>query len=309
MTQPTPTLTHRVTPAQPAAAERRMADAVRALALDAVEAARSGHPGLPLRMADAAAALWTRQLRFDAADPRWPDRDRFVLSAGHGAPLLYALLHLTGHAGMGVDALRGFRRLHSPAAGHPGHGEHPAIEATTGPPGQGLAAAVGLALAERMLAARFGRSLVDHRTWVIVSDGDLAEGVSHEAACLAGHLRLDRLTVLWDDGASADGAPSQACSTDQLKRFAALGWAAKRVDGHDPAHVAAALSLAVRSKKPTLIACRTLADPALPAQGDAKAAMGWHHPPFTVPPDLAAAWAVYEAALETGLGRQVDFLS
>ena len=188
MTQPTPALLHQAaTPTEPAPAERRMADAVRALAVDATEAARSGHPGLPLRMADAATALWTRNLRFDAADPRWPDRDRFVLSASHGAMLLYALLHLTGYAGMGVDALRGFRRLHSPATGVPEHGEHPAIEATAGPPGQGLAAAVGMALAERMMAARFGRSLVDHRTWVVASDEDLAEGVSHEAADLAGH--------------------------------------------------------------------------------------------------------------------------
>lgn len=315
-----------------------MADAVRALAIDATEAARSGHPGLPLGMADAAAVLWTRFLRFDAADPRWPDRDRFVLSAGHGSMLLYALLHLTGHAGMDADALRGFRRLSSPAAGHPEHGEHPGVEATTGPLGQGLAAAVGLALAERMMAARFGKSLVDHRTWVIASDGDLMEGISHEAAELAGHLRLDRLTVLWDDNrASTDGDTSLARSSDQLRRFAALGWATKRVDGHDPAGLAAALSLALRSRKPTLIACRTAArsaaaraDETAEAAGGAgssgapwggldgapgggfggafgtvlggapwrageaeaaKRALGWLHPPFDVPPDLAERWA------------------
>ena len=178
---------------------RRMADAVRALSMDAVEAAGSGHPGMPMAMADAATALWTRFLRFDAAAPRWPDRDRFVLSAGHGSTLLYALLALTGHDGMGVEELRGFRRLHSPAAGNPDSVLHPAVEATTGPLGQGLGAAVGLALAERMLAARFGKSLVDHRTWVLASDGDLMQGISHEAASLAGHLRLAKLTVLWDD--------------------------------------------------------------------------------------------------------------
>ena len=221
---------------QPSTVERRMANAVRALAIDAVEAARSGHPGMPLGMADAATALWSRVLRFDAADPNWPDRDRFVLSAGHGSMLLYALLHLTGHAGMDLEALRRFRQIDSPAAGHPEHGEHPAIETTTGPLGQGLATAIGMALAERMLAARFGRSLVDHRTWVIASDGDLMEGISHEAACLAGHLRLEKLTVLWDDNSiSIDGETALSQSDDVLKRFAAAGWATTRVDGHRPA--------------------------------------------------------------------------
>ena len=175
---------------------RRMADAVRALSIDAVERAKSGHPGMPMGMADAATVLWSRFLKYDAADPRWPDRDRFVLSAGHGSMLLYALLHLTGHAGMAMDDLRNFRQLHSPAAGHPEFGEHPAIETTTGPLGQGFATAVGMALAERHMAARFGRSLVDHRTWVIASDGDLMEGISHEAASMAGHLGLSKLTVL-----------------------------------------------------------------------------------------------------------------
>src|SRR3954453_10274895 len=204
--------------ARPATPERRMADGVRALAIDAVEAARSGHPGMPMGMADAATALWARFLRYDAADPRWPDRDRFVLSAGHGSMLLYALLHLTGHAGMQARDLARFRQLDSPAAGHPEYGAHPAIEATPGPLGQGLANAVGMALAERMLAARFGRSLVDHRTWVIASDGDLMEGISHEAAELAGQLRLEKLTVLWDDNGSVIDA-EQAGSGDVLKRF------------------------------------------------------------------------------------------
>ncbi len=292
--------------AQPATPERRMADAVRALAIDAVEQAQSGHPGMPMGMADAATVLWTRFHSYDAADPRWPDRDRFVLSAGHGAMLLYALLHLTGHDGMGIDELQRFRQLNSAAAGHPEHGEHPAIEATTGPLGQGLGAAVGMALAERLMAARFGRSLVDHRTWVIACDGDLMEGVSHEAASLAGHLRLEKLTVLWDDnGISRDGDTALCHSDDQLRRFAACGWAVKRVDGHDAGQVAAALSMAVRSKKPTLIACRTVIGLGAPTKAGstacrgplgteeaqaAKAALGWNHPPFAVPDGLAELW-------------------
>ncbi|MCW3477901.1 transketolase [Limobrevibacterium gyesilva] len=293
--------------ARPATPERHMADAIRALAIDAVEAAKSGHPGMPMGMADVATVLWTRFLKYDAADPRWPDRDRFVLSAGHGSMLLYSLLHLTGYAGMGIDELKHFRQLHSPAAGHPEFGEHPGIETTTGPLGQGLATAVGMALAERMLAARFGKSLVDHRTWVIASDGDLMEGISHEAASLAGHLRLERLTVLWDDNSiSIDGGTALSTSDDQLKRFAAYGWAVKRVDGHDPAQVAAALSMAMRSKKPTLIACRTIIGFAAPTKAGtaashgsplgaseaqaAKAALGWNHPPFEVPEGIAEQW-------------------
>ena len=284
---------HAAVPARPATPERRLADAVRALAIDAEEQAQSGHAAMPMGMADAATVLWTRFHSFDAADPHWPDRDRFVLSAGHGAILLYALLHLTGHDGMGIAELQRFRRPDSPAAGHPAHGEHPAIEATTGPLGQGLATAVGLALAERLMAARFGRSLVDHRTWVIASDGDLMEGISHEAASLAGHLRLERLTVLWDDnGVSRDGDTALSQSDDQLKRFAACGWATRRVDGHDAAQVAAAVEMAMRAKKPTLIACRTAIGPgAPPGSGQAaKAALGWDHPPFTVPQGLAEQW-------------------
>lgn len=278
--------------ARPVTVERRMADAIRALAIDATEAAGSGHPGLALAMADTASTLWTRVLRFDAADPRWPDRDRFVLSAGQGAMLLYALLHLTGHAGMGCEALASFRQLHSPAAGQPEHGQHPAIEATAGPLGEGLGSAVGMALAERMMAARFGKSLVDHRTWAVVSDGDLMEGISQEAAALAGQLRLEKLTVLWDDG----GAAREGTLDDQLKRFAALGWATKQVDGHEPSQVLAALSLAQRSKKPTLIACRTILGAGAPVRAGAEArsakqALDWPHPAFTIPVDLAARWA------------------
>ena len=253
--------------ARPMTPARRMADAIRALAIDATDQAKSGHPGLPMRMADVATALWTRFHKFDAADPRWPDRDRFVLSAGQGSMLLYALIYLTGHAGMSIDDIRQFRNSLSPAAGHPEYGEHPAIETTTGPLGQGFATAVGMAIAERNMAARFGKSLVDHRTWVIASDGDMMEGISHEAAALAGHLALSKLTVLYDhDQEAVDGGPSLSYSDDVLKRFSAYGWATKRVDGHDPAQIDAALSFAVRSKKPTLIACRTSIGLGVPAK-------------------------------------------
>ncbi len=301
---------------------RRMADAIRALSIDAVEKAKSGHPGMPMGMADAATVLWTRFLKFDAADPRWPDRDRFVLSAGHGSMLLYALLHLTGHDGMAMDDLRNFRQLHSPAAGHPEFGEHPAIETTTGPLGQGFATAVGMALAERQMAARFGKSLVDHRTWVIASDGDLMEGISHEAASMAGHLGLSKLTVLYDDnGISIDGDTAIAWSDDVLKRFASYGWAVKRVDGHDHEAVAAALSFAVRSKKPTLIACRTIIGLGAPKKAGtagvhgaplgseeamaAKAMLKWDAAPFSVPQDIATPWA---AAGARGAGSRRGWL-
>ena len=293
--------------ARPPTPAGRMANAIRALAIDAVEAAKSGHPGLPRGMADVATTLWTRYLKFDAADPRWPDRDRFVLSAGHGSMLLYSLLHLTGQPGITIDDLKRFRQLHSPAAGHPEHGEAPGIETTTGPLGQGLATAVGMALAERMLAARFGKSLVDHRTWVIVSDGDLMEGISHEAIGIAGHLRLNKLTFLYDDNhISIDGDTALAVSDDVVKRFAAAGWATKRVDGYDTAQIAAALSFAMRSTKPTLIACSTIIGFGAPTKAGtaaahgsalgateaaaAKAALGWHEPPFTIPPDLYEQW-------------------
>jgi transketolase len=308
--------------ARPMTEARRMADAIRALAIDAVEAAKSGHPGMPMGMADAATVLFTRFLKYDAADPRWPDRDRFVLSAGHGSMLLYALLYLTGHAGMGIEELRRFRQLHSPAAGHPEFGEHPAIETTTGPLGQGIATAVGMALAERMLAARFGASLVDHRTWVIASDGDLQEGVSHEAAALAGHYRLAKLCVLWDDNRiTIDGDTALASSEDVLRRFAAYGWATRRVDGHDHAALAAAMAWAKRSRKPTLIACRTIIGLGAPTKagtaaahgsplGAAEAAaakelLGWTAPPFTVPDDIKSRW---EAAGRRSAGTRRSWL-
>jgi transketolase len=293
--------------ARPLDDPRRMANAIRALAIDAVEQAKSGHPGMPMGMADAATALFSGFLKYDAADPRWPDRDRFILSAGHGSMLLYSLLHLTGQEGMGIEELKRFRQLHSPAAGHPEFGEHPGIETTTGPLGQGLATAVGFALAERMLAARFGKSLVDHRTWVIAGDGCLMEGISQEAIGLAGHLKLEKLCVLWDDNSiSIDGGTDLSTSEDQLKRFTAAGWAVKKLDGHDPAQIAAALSWAMRSKKPTLLACKTIIGFGAPTKAGtagshgaplgkdeaaaAKAALGWEAAPFEVPEAIGEAW-------------------
>jgi transketolase len=293
--------------ARPITENRRMADVIRALAIDAVEAAKSGHPGLPMGMADAATVLWTRFHKFDASAPSWPDRDRFVLSAGHGSMLLYSLLHLTGFPGMGIDQIKQFRQLHSAAAGHPEHGEAPGIETTTGPLGQGLATSVGMALAERILAARFGKALVDHRTWVIASDGDLMEGVSHEALGLAGHLGLSKLTVLYDQNhISIDGDTALAVSDDVVKRVAAHNWAVRLVDGHDPEQVAAALTFATRSRKPTMIVCRTIIGLGAPTKAGtaavhgsalgpqeaagAKQALGWTEPPFAVPAELAAKW-------------------
>jgi transketolase len=285
-----------------------LASAVRALAMDAVEQAKSGHPGLPMGAADIATVLFTRFLKYDAADPRWPDRDRFVLSAGHGSMLLYALLHLTGVAGMSLDELKRFRQLDSKTPGHPENFMTPGVETTTGPLGQGLATAVGMALAERMLNTEFGDDLVDHHTYVLASDGDLMEGVSQEAIALAGHLRLSRLIVLFDDnGISIDGPLSLSDSVDQVKRFEAAGWRALRVDGHDPAAIARAVSRARKSDRPTLIACRTTIGYGAPkkagtakAHGEplggeelagAKAALGWAHAAFEVPDAIRAAWA------------------
>src|ERR1700730_831659 len=236
----------------------RMANAIRALAMDAVEQAKSGHPGLPMGAADVATVLFTRFLKFDPADPAWPDRDRFVLSAGHGSMLLYTLLHLLGYEAMTIDELKRFRQLGSLTPRHPEHGHTPGVETTTGPLGQGFANAVGMAIAERHLAAEFGADIVDHATYVLVSDGDLMEGISQEAIALAGHLRLARLTVLFDDnGISIDGPLALADSVDQLKRFEACGWNATQIDGHDPEAIAAAIAWAKSAERPTLIACRT----------------------------------------------------
>jgi transketolase len=286
---------------------RRMADAIRVLAMDAVEQAKCGHPGMPMGMADVATVLWSRFLNFDPARPQWPDRDRFVLSAGHGSMLLYALLYLTGYPDMTLEELKRFRQLGSRTAGHPEYGHAPGIETTTGPLGQGLANAVGMALAERLLNARFGDALVDHYTYVIAGDGCLMEGISHEAISLAGHLKLGKLIVLWDDNSiSIDGPTELSTSEDQLERFAAAGWETSRVDGHDPGMVAAAIEDARQSARPSLIACRTTIAFGAPTKAGsaaahgsplgtaeiagARARLGWSDPPFVVPADVAAWW-------------------
>jgi transketolase len=284
-----------------------MADAIRVLAMDAVEQANSGHPGMPMGMADVATVLWTRFLKYDPRRPDWPDRDRFVLSAGHGSMLIYSLLHLTGFKAVTADQLRNFRQLGSLTPGHPEHGHTPGVETTTGPLGQGLATAVGMAIAERHLNARFGDELVDHRTWVLASDGDLMEGISHEAISLAGRLKLNRMTVLWDDNRiTIDGALKLSEAGDQLARFKAAGWAAKAVDGHDHGAIRRALGWAMRQSRPTLIACRTrIGKGAATLEGshethgkalgkDEVAAtrqkLGWTSAPFVVPEEVATAW-------------------
>jgi transketolase len=285
----------------------RMANAIRFLAADAVEAAKSGHPGMPMGMADAATVLFTRFLKFDAADPRWPDRDRFVLSAGHGSMLLYALLHLTGYADFPIEELKNFRQLGARTAGHPEYGHGAGIETTTGPLGQGLANAIGMALAERHLAARFGAGLVDHYTYVIAGDGCLMEGISHEAASLAGHLGLARLIVLFDDNRiSIDGPTDLAVSDDVLKRFEAYGWDTSAADGHDHEAVAEAIARARTTDRPSLIALRTTIGFGAPKKAGTAATHGaplgaeeikgarekldWTAAPFDVPDDVLDAW-------------------
>ena len=284
-----------------------MANAIRSLAMDAVEKAKSGHPGLPMGAADIATVLFGEVLKYDAASPDWPDRDRFVLSAGHGSMLLYALLHLVGSPSMTLEELKRFRQLGSLTPGHPEYGHTPGVEMTTGPLGQGIATAVGMAIAERLLAAEFGAGIVDHRTYVLASDGDLMEGVSQEAAALAGHLGLSRLIVLFDDnGISIDGPLSLSDSVDQVKRFEAAGWRAERVDGHDPAAIADALARARTADRPSLIACKTVIGYGAPnragtskAHGEplgaeelagAKARLNLSPEPFSVPQDVVARW-------------------
>jgi transketolase len=292
---------------RPDVSHAEMANAIRFLVIDAVEKAKSGHPGMPMGMADVATVLFSRFLKFDAADPAWPDRDRFVLSAGHGSMLLYALLHLTGYEGVTADELKAFRQWGSKTPGHPEVGHTPGVETTTGPLGQGIATAVGMALAERLLNARFGNQLVDHYTYVVVGDGCLMEGLSHEAISLAGHLRLSRLIVLFDDNQiSIDGPTSLSCSDDQLARFAASGWSACRIDGHDPEAIAAAIEQARHGDRPSLIACRTVIGFGAPnRQGTEKAhgaplgndevartreALDWPHQPFQLPDAVLDAW-------------------
>ena len=286
-----------------------MANVLRALSMDAVEKANSGHPGLPMGAADVATVLFRDVLKFDAADPQWPDRDRFVLSAGHGSMLLYSLLYLTGVGGadgLTIDDLKSFRQLGSKTPGHPEYGHTIGVEATTGPLGQGLGMAVGMALAERMLAAEFG-DIVDHRTYVLASDGDLMEGISQEAIAIAGHLKLSRLIVLYDDNSiSIDGKTSLSDSVDQLGRFRSAGWRAVLIDGHDQAAVLRALRAAKRADKPSLIACKTTIGFGLPtragtskAHGEApgaaeiagaRVALHWPYEPFVVPDEILAAW-------------------
>ncbi|MBI5321573.1 transketolase [Bradyrhizobium sp.] len=285
----------------------RMANAIRGLAMDAVEKAKSGHPGLPMGAADIATVLFTQFLKYDAADPKWPDRDRFVLSAGHGSMLIYALLYLTGNAEMTLDQIRNFRQLDSKTPGHPENFHTPGVETTTGPLGQGIATAVGMALAEKMLAAEFSKKVVSHYTYVLASDGDLMEGVSQEAIAMAGHWRLNRLIVLFDDnGISIDGPLSIADSVDQVKRFKSAGWAAERIDGHDPKAIAAAIARAQRSGKPSLIACKTTIGYGAPNKAGtakvhgealgadelkgAKDKLGISQDAFSVPADVLKAW-------------------
>lgn len=287
--------------------DRKLADAIRALAMDAVEAANSGHPGMPMGMADVATVLFRDFLKFDAADPHWSDRDRFVLSAGHGSMLIYALLHLTGYARPTIEDIRNFRQLGSPCAGHPENFELPGVECTTGPLGQGVAMAVGMAMAERHLNAVFGDDLVDHRTWVIAGDGCLMEGINHEAVGLAGHLKLGRLNILWDDNRiTIDGSTSLSTSEDVLARHAAAGWHTVACDGHDFSDIARALNEASQDPRPSLVACRTIIGKGAPNKGGThnvhgsplgadevaatRTAIGWEAAPFDIPGDIAAAW-------------------
>ncbi len=288
-------------------AHKEMANAIRALSMDAVQKANSGHPGMPMGMADAATVLFTQFLKFDPKHPHWPDRDRFVLSAGHGSMLQYALMYLTGFEEITLDEIKNFRQWGAKTAGHPEFGHAAGIETTTGPLGQGLANAVGMAMAEKMLAAQFGGTLVDHYTYVIAGDGCLMEGISQEAITLAGHLKLNKLIVLWDDNQiSIDGAISLSDSTDQAKRFESAGWSTQAVDGHDAQAVAKAIAAAQKSDKPSLIACRTVIGYGAPKKagtagchgsplGDeeikgAREQLGWSHAAFEVPAEVLSSW-------------------
>jgi len=298
---------------------QRMANAIRALAMDAVERANSGHPGMPMGMADVATVLFTRYLKFDPTAPRWPDRDRFVLSAGHGSMLLYSVLYLLGVEDMTIDEIKNFRQFGSKTPGHPENFVTIGVETTTGPLGQGLGNAVGMALAERLLAAQFGDSVVDHHTYVIASDGDLMEGLSHEAISIAGHLRLSKLIVLFDDNSiSIDGALSLAETGDQVARFEAAGWNARRIDGNNPDEIAAAIEEAQKTDRPSLIACKTTIGFGAPTKAGkssshgsplgaeeiagARKALGWDYPPFEIPADVRDAWRI--AGLKAGQGRK-----
>ena len=286
---------------------RQMANAIRFLSMDAVEAAKSGHPGMPMGMADVAAVLFSGYVKYDPADPDWADRDRFVLSAGHGSMLLYSLLHLTGYPKMTIEEIRNFRQLGSITAGHPEYGHAPGIETTTGPLGQGLATAVGMAMAERMMNAAFGDDLVDHRTWVIAGDGCLMEGISHEAISLAGHMKLNKLVVIWDDNnITIDGDATLSETGDIKKRFEAANWAVVSCDAHDFASIAAALDAAIAKDRPVLIDAKSVIGKGAPTKAGghsvhgsplgageiagAREALGWSHAPFEVPDEIYADW-------------------
>jgi transketolase len=287
--------------------QRRLANAIRALAMDAVEAANSGHPGMPMGMADAGTALFTRHLKFDPTDPHWPDRDRFILSAGHGSMLIYALLYLTGYARPTIEDIEHFRQLHSPTAGHPENFELPGVEVTTGPLGQGVAMAVGTAIAERHLNAVYGDDLVDHWTYVIAGDGCLMEGINHEAVGLAGHLKLGRLIVLWDDNEiTIDGSTDLSRNEDVVARHQASGWHTTECDGLDADDVSRAIEEAKADPRPSLIRCKTIIGYGAPhKQGTAAthgSALGkeevaaarieldWDLPAFEIPEDVLSAW-------------------
>ena len=286
---------------------KQMSNAIAALSMDAVQAANSGHPGMPMGMADAATVLFSKFLKFNPTDPNWPDRDRFILSAGHGSMLIYSLLHLTGYKAMTMDQIKNFRQLGYITAGHPEYGHVPGVETTTGPLGQGLANGVGMALAERQMNARYGDDIVDHHTYVIAGDGCLMEGISQEAIALAGHLKLNKLIVMWDDNnITIDGSVELSDSTNQKKRFEACGWKFIAVDGHNPRQVANALRRAQKSDVPTLIACKTTIGKGAPTKagtskvhgaplGDdeisgTRKALGWEHGPFEVPDDVYKMW-------------------
>src|SRR5205085_3565920 len=282
---------------------RTLANAIRALAMDAVEAANSGHPGMPMGMADAATILWTEYLKHDPEAPKWPDRDRFVLSAGHGSMLLYALLHLTGYERPTIDDIRNFRQLGSPCAGHPENFLLDGDEATNSPPGQGVEMAVGMAIAERHLNATYGDDLVDHRTWAIAGDGCLMEGVNHEAAGLAGQLGLGRLNVLWDDNhITIDGSTDLSTSEDIVGRYRAYGWHVVECGGYDHDGIRRALEEAIADPRPSLIRCGTVIGYGAPNKGGTAAVhgsalgaeevaavrvnLGWDYPPFEIPAEI-----------------------
>ena len=291
------------------ASHNEMANAIRFLSADAVQQAKSGHPGMPMGMADVATVLYSRFLKFDPSNPDWADRDRFILSAGHGSMLLYSLLHLCGYDGMTIEEIKNFRQLGAKTAGHPEYGHAAGIEVTTGPLGQGIATAVGMALAERMMNSRYGDSVVDHKTYVIAGDGCLMEGISQEAISMAGNLKLSKLIVLWDDNdICIDGPTDMTLADDQHARFKASNWNTLAVDGHDPDAIAAAMEQAQNSDKPTMIACKTVIGRGAPNKqgtssshgaplGDeelaaAREAMGWPHDRFVIPANVQQAWKV-----------------